>query len=130
LDQIQASKHPGGLQDGAANGWRKLLSVARGGAMSCTARRNRPAGAARRPWKLRFLPVPTPNNPPSALQEKTMREDTEIRIPQDDERIDVTDLKEVDYWTQWFGVSEARLRTAVASAGTVKDDLRIYLGLP
>jgi len=40
-----------------------------------------------------------------------MREDTEIRIPQDDERIDVTDLKEVDYWTQWFGVSEERLRT-------------------
>jgi Protein of unknown function (DUF3606) len=65
-----------------------------------------------------------------ALQEKTMREDTEIRIPQDDERIDVTDLKEVDYWTQWFGVSEERLRTAVASAGTVKDDLRVYLGLP
>jgi len=64
------------------------------------------------------------------LQEKTMREDTEIRIPQDDERIDVTDLKEVDYWTQWFGVSEERLRTAVASAGTVKDDLRVYLGLP
>jgi hypothetical protein len=49
-----------------------------------------------------------------------MREDTEIRIPQDDERIDVTDLKEVDYWTQWFGVSEERLRTAVASAGTVR----------
>jgi len=37
-----------------------------------------------------------------------MREDTEIRIPRDDERIDVTDLKEVDYWTQWFGVSEER----------------------
>jgi hypothetical protein len=64
------------------------------------------------------------------LQEKTMREDTEIRIPRDDERIDVTDLKEVDYWTQWFGVSEERLRTAVASAGTMKDDLRVYLGLP
>ena len=47
-----------------------------------------------------------------------MREDTEIRIPRDDERIDVTDLKEVDYWTQWFGVSEERLRTAVASAGS------------
>jgi hypothetical protein len=77
-----------------------------------------------------FPVSPNPNHPPSALQEKTMREDTEIRIPQDDERIDVTDLKEVDYWTQWFGVSEARLRTAVASAGTVKDDLRIYLGLP
>lgn len=59
-----------------------------------------------------------------------MPDDSEIRIPQDDERIDVTDLKEVDYWTKWFGVSEARLRTAVASAGTHRDDLRVYLGLP
>jgi hypothetical protein len=59
-----------------------------------------------------------------------MPDASEIRIPQDDERIDVTDLKEVDYWTTWFGVSEERLRTAVASAGTLRDDLRIYLGLP
>ncbi|MGJ7500886.1 DUF3606 domain-containing protein [Variovorax sp. ZT5P49] len=59
-----------------------------------------------------------------------MSDDGEARIPQDDERIDVTDLKEVDYWTKWFGVSEAKLRTAVASAGTRKDDLRVYLGLP
>jgi len=59
-----------------------------------------------------------------------MLDDMEIRIPQDDERIDITDLKEVDYWTKAFGVDEARLRMAVASAGTVKDDLRIYLGLP
>ena len=63
-------------------------------------------------------------------EENDISPTSEIRIPQDDERIDVTDLKEVDYWTQWFGVSEERLRTAVASAGTVKDDLRIYLGLP
>ncbi|WP_230682895.1 DUF3606 domain-containing protein [Variovorax paradoxus] len=59
-----------------------------------------------------------------------MPDDMEIRVPQNDERIDITDLKEVDYWTKWFGVSEARLRMAVASAGTIKDDLRIYLGLP
>ncbi|MET3915205.1 hypothetical protein ABID97_001987 [Variovorax sp. OAS795] len=58
-----------------------------------------------------------------------MPDDMEIRIPQDEERIDITDLKEVDYW-KWFGVSEARLRMAVASAGTIKDDLRVYLGLP
>ena len=63
-------------------------------------------------------------------EENDMSPTSEIRIPQDDERIDVTDLKEVDYWTRWFGVSEARLRTAVASAGTHRDDLRIYLGLP
>jgi len=62
--------------------------------------------------------------------ETTMPEASEIRIPQDDEQIDVTDLKEVDYWTKWFGVTEARLRTAVASAGTRRDDLRVYLGLP
>ena len=59
-----------------------------------------------------------------------MPDDMEIRIPQDEERIDITDLKEVDYWTKWFGDSEARLRMAVASPGTNKDDLRVYLGLP
>ena len=59
-----------------------------------------------------------------------MPDDMESRVPQDDERIDITDLKEVDYWTKWFGVSEARLRMAVASAGTIRDDLRVYLGLP
>ena len=58
-----------------------------------------------------------------------MPDDNEIRIPQDNDRIDVTDLKEVDYWTHEFGVSGQRLRTAVASAGTIKDDLRVYLGL-
>ena len=59
-----------------------------------------------------------------------MAEDLEIRIPRSDEHVDITDLREVDYWTQWFGVSEVRLRTAVASAGTVREDLRVYLGLP
>ena len=59
-----------------------------------------------------------------------MPDDMEIRVPQDDEHIDITDLKEVDSWTKWFGVSETRLRLAVASAGTYKDDLRVYLGLP
>ncbi|BEP47998.1 DUF3606 domain-containing protein [Variovorax paradoxus] len=67
------------------------------------------------------------SNPPG---DPAMPDDMEIRVPQDDERIDITDLKEVDYWTKCFGVSEARLRMAVASAGTMKDDLRIYLGLP
>ena len=62
--------------------------------------------------------------------ETTMAEDLEIRIPRSDEHVDITDLREVDYWTQWFGVSEVRLRTAVASAGTVREDLRVYLGLP
>ena len=59
-----------------------------------------------------------------------MPDDMEIRVPQNDEQIDITDRKEVDYWTKWCGVSEARLRMAVASAGTIKDDLRVYLGLP
>ncbi|QFZ84840.1 MULTISPECIES: DUF3606 domain-containing protein [Variovorax] len=61
-----------------------------------------------------------------------MLDTMEIRVPpdDDDERIDITDPKAVDYWTRCFGVTEERLRMAVASAGTVKDDLRIYLGLP
>jgi hypothetical protein len=69
--------------------------------------------------------LPSPNH-----LETPMPDDMEIRVPQNDERIDITDLKEVDYWTKWFGVSEARLRMAVASAGTIRDDLRVYLGLP
>jgi len=83
------------------------------------------------PWKAtgkaRFLRKETAvsNN-----LESPMPDDMEIRVPQNDEHIDITDLKEVDYWTKWFGVSETRLRLAVASAGTIKDDLRVYLGLP
>ena len=42
-----------------------------------------------------------------------MPDDMEIRVPQSDEHIDITDLKEVDYWTKWFGVSETRLRLAL-----------------
>ena len=59
-----------------------------------------------------------------------MPESSAIRIPQDDDLDHVTDLKRSTTGTKWFGVSEVRLRTAVASAGTLKDDLRVYLGLP
>jgi hypothetical protein len=136
-------KHPG--RGRLAGRHRMALPCVRLWLLSCKGERIRPAGPARQAEKLHFRPPKRargghcsrgpslshqPVNQFLALQEKTMREDTEIRIPRDDERIDVTDLKEVDYWTQWFGVSEERLRTAVASAGTVKDDLRVYLGLP
>jgi hypothetical protein len=87
---------------------------------SCTRCRPRPASWCRALATLRGFNA----------GERPMSEDLQIRIPRDDDRIDVTDLKEVDYWTEWFGVSEERLRTAVASAGTQRDDLRIYLGLP
>jgi len=42
--------------------------------------------------------------------------------------VDITDPKDVDFWTRQFGVSELELRRAVADAGVVVVDVRDYLG--
>ncbi|WP_256856453.1 DUF3606 domain-containing protein [Variovorax sp. KK3] len=42
--------------------------------------------------------------------------------------IDVTDLREVDQWTDALGVSETELRLAVAAVGTSVQDVRDHLG--
>ncbi len=42
--------------------------------------------------------------------------------------IDVTDLHDVDYWIETFGVSETDLRLAVAAVGSSAQDVRDHLG--
>ena len=43
--------------------------------------------------------------------------------------IDVTDPREVDYWTETLGVTETELRLAVAAVGTAVQDVRDHLGV-
>jgi hypothetical protein len=49
--------------------------------------------------------------------------------PDDQSQIDVNEDRDIRYWTEAFGVSEARLRIAVASAGSHTADVRDYLGV-
>ncbi len=46
-----------------------------------------------------------------------MADDKTLRAPQDASRIALGEEYEVRYWTERFGVSEARLRDAVRAAG-------------
>ena len=58
-----------------------------------------------------------------------MADDLSKRGPQDQSRVNVNEPHELRYWTQALGVSEARLRSAVAAAGTSTRAVRDYLGL-
>jgi len=42
--------------------------------------------------------------------------------------IDVTDPRDIDYWTDALGVSETELRLAVAAVGSSVQDVRDHLG--
>jgi len=46
----------------------------------------------------------------------------------DEARIDVTDLREVEYWIEALGVTETQLRVAVAAVGAATQDVRDHLG--
>ncbi|MEJ8858015.1 DUF3606 domain-containing protein [Variovorax robiniae] len=43
--------------------------------------------------------------------------------------IDVTEPRQILFWTREFGVSEMQLRYAVAAAGESLQDIRDYLGV-
>jgi hypothetical protein len=58
-----------------------------------------------------------------------MADDLTQRGPQDAARINVNEHHELRYWTQTFGVTEAKLRSAVAAAGTSTEAVRKYLGI-
>jgi hypothetical protein len=58
-----------------------------------------------------------------------MADDLMNRGPQDQSRINVNEAHEMRYWTQTLGVSEAKLRSAVAAAGTSSRAVRDYLGV-
>jgi hypothetical protein len=57
-----------------------------------------------------------------------MADDLNKRGPQDSARVNVNEVHELRYWTARLGVSEARLRSAVAAAGTSAEAVRKYLG--
>lgn len=59
-----------------------------------------------------------------------MADDKSIRGPADAARINVNEEHELRYWTQALGVTEQKLRAAVAAAGVMAKDVRTYLGLP
>jgi hypothetical protein len=42
--------------------------------------------------------------------------------------IDVTDPRDIDYWTETLGVTETELRLAVAAVGSSVQDVRDHLG--
>ncbi len=57
-----------------------------------------------------------------------MPDDLKNRGPQDRSRVNVNEPHELRYWTRAFGVTEAKLRSAVAAAGVSVDKVRRYLG--
>jgi hypothetical protein len=58
----------------------------------------------------------------------TMEDDLDRYLLQERARINVTELREVDYWVQALGVTEAQLRVAVAEVGVSAQDVRDHLG--
>ncbi|VWX59350.1 conserved hypothetical protein [Burkholderiales bacterium 8X] len=58
-----------------------------------------------------------------------MADDLSNRGPQDRSRINVNEPHELRYWTHTLGVSEAKLRSAVAAAGTGVAAVKKYLSI-
>ncbi|MDA3926852.1 MAG: DUF3606 domain-containing protein [Kiritimatiellae bacterium] len=59
---------------------------------------------------------------------KQMPDDKTKRHPQDGQRVDINDPKEVSNWCNSLGVDEITLANAVHAAGTYIDDVKKYLG--
>ena len=59
-----------------------------------------------------------------------MPDDTTNRGAQDRARINVNEEHEVRYWTKALGVSEQKLREAVAAVGVSAEAVRRHLGAP
>jgi hypothetical protein len=58
-----------------------------------------------------------------------MADDKTERGPADATRINVNEAYEMRYWTRALGVTEQKLRSAVAAAGVMAKDVRRYLGV-
>jgi len=58
-----------------------------------------------------------------------MADDKAERGPTDAARINVNEAHEMRYWTRILGVTEQKLRSAVAAAGVMAKDVRRYLGV-
>ena len=57
-----------------------------------------------------------------------MADDLKQTGRQDDQRINVEQEHEVDYWSGKFGISKDQLRSAVQSAGPMVKDVQRHLG--
>ena len=57
-----------------------------------------------------------------------MADNLDNRGPQDRSRINVNEAHELRYWREALGVTEAKLRAAVAAAGVSADAVKRYLG--
>lgn len=55
-------------------------------------------------------------------------DDPKNRGPQDRTRINLSQEHEVRYWSEELGVSEEKLRDAVAAAGSSVEKVRAHLG--
>lgn len=58
-----------------------------------------------------------------------MADDLGNRGPQDRARINLNEAHELRYWTRQLGVTEARLRAAVAAAGPSVTAVKKYLDI-
>ena len=59
-----------------------------------------------------------------------MPDDKTNRGAQDRARVNVNEEHEIRYWTEALGVSEEKLREAVAAVGVSADAVRKHLGKP
>lgn len=56
-----------------------------------------------------------------------MVDDLKRRQPEDPKKVNVNEPWELKYWTQRFGVTEAKLRQAVKAAGVMVKDVEAWL---
>ena len=57
-----------------------------------------------------------------------MGDNLKRKQPEDPNKINVNQQWELDYWTEKFGVSEAKLKEAVRAVGVFVKDVKKYLG--
>jgi len=57
-----------------------------------------------------------------------MADNLNIRRPEDPTKVNVHEAWELEYWSQKFGVSVAKLKEAVSRVGVLVVDVRKYLG--
>ena len=56
-----------------------------------------------------------------------MSDDRSIRGPADRARVNVNERYELDYWSERFGVTRDRLKSAVNAVGVMAADVENYL---
>jgi hypothetical protein len=57
-----------------------------------------------------------------------MSDNLNIKKPQDPTKVNVNESWELEYWSQKFGVSIAKLKEAVSKVGVMVVDIKKYLG--